>query len=242
MKALILNSGLGSRMGTITSDKHKSMLEISEDLPLVIYQIEAITSAGITDFVITTGYMQDELKYLIYERFGDKYRFKFIHNPKYAVTNYIYSIYLALNELNDDLILLHGDLYFAGDILSQMLFKSESVVIVDSTLPLPKKDFKARICDNKVRQIATYIDGNDCMACQPLYKLNRNDWLVWAEAIRKFCEEGRVNVYAEEALNAVLGKISLHAFDLKGNLCMEIDTPEDLTLLRSLKGDGEFYE
>lgn len=242
MQALILNSGLGSRMGSFTIDKHKSMMEISSDLPLVVYQIKAIASLGITNFVITTGHMQYKLEKLIHEWFGCKYSFKFIYNPEYKATNYIYSIYLALGELNDDLILLHGDLYFTKNALSQMLYETKSVVVIDSTLPRPEKDFKARLYNDKVRQIATYLDDNDCVACQPLYKLNKTDWLAWADAIRTFCDEGKTGLYAEEALNTILHIIDLYPFDLKGELCMEIDTPEDLSLLRSLKRKVKIHE
>ena len=33
MRAIILNSGIGSRMGEYTSDKPKCMVEIKKDLP-----------------------------------------------------------------------------------------------------------------------------------------------------------------------------------------------------------------
>ena len=233
MQALILNSGLGSRMGGLTVNKHKCMVEIKQGISLISQQLSTLSQAGITDFVITTGYMSDHLTAYVNSHFGDKLLIKFIANPLYSSTNYIYSIYLALEQLQGaDLLMLHGDLYFDKNVLSAILAAKKSSVVVDSTLPLPEKDFKAEIEEGYVKKVATYISNQNCVACQPLYKLNKNDWEIWSKAINKFCEEGRTNVYAEEALNSVLNDIRLTPIDLKGALCMEVDTHEDLTVLQ----------
>lgn len=234
MKALILNSGRGSRMGGLTEYMHKCMVEIEQETPLIYHQLSTLAQVGITDFVITTGYMSDQLCEYINQCFEDSLRITFIDNPLYSNTNYIYSIYLALEQLRgEDLLLLHGDLYFDKRVLSAILATTTSSVVVDSSLPLPEKDFKAEIKEGLVTQIATYINNENCLACQPLYKLNKEDWLLWAEAIEKFCVAGNTNVYAEEALNSILHQLPLHPVDLNGKLCMEVDTPEDLSLLKS---------
>lgn len=232
MQSLILNSGLGSRMGTLTAKKHKSMVEIQEGLSLIDHQLETLIQEGITNFIITTGYMKDKLKDYIMSRFGNQLQILFIDNPDYLSTNYIYSIYLALDYLQDDLLLLHGDLFFDKNVISSILLAEQSCVVVDSTLPLPEKDFKAEMQGGLITKIATYINNEQCLACQPLYKLFRKDWQIWAKSIRELCDKGRTNVYAEEALNTVLNIIKLKAFDVKGKICMEIDTPEDMALLK----------
>ena len=234
MQALILNSGLGSRMGGLTENKHKCMVEIEQGTPLIYHQLRIMSQAGINDFVITTGYMSDQLSSYVNSHFGDRLHITFIDNPLYSSTNYIYSIYLALEQLQGaDLLMLHGDLYFDKNVLSAIIAAKTSSVVVDSTLPLPEKDFKAEIENGVVKRVATYINNQNCVACQPLYKLNNNDWEIWSRAIKKFCEDGKINVYAEEALNTVLNDIRLTPIDLKGELCMEVDTPEDLALLQS---------
>ena len=232
MNAVILNSGTGSRMGVFTKNNHKCMIEIMKDVPLLHYQISMLKNEGINEIVITTGHREDIIRKYIDKNFEDM-NIKLVHNLEYLNTNYIYSMYLALNELNEDTILLHGDLYFEEKILDNILNLKGSCVVIDSTLELPDKDFKAMIEDNKVKKIATYINGEGCLACQPLYKLELDDWNLWKEKIKEFCESGQVNVYAEEALNEVLDRISLHPLDIKGKLCMEVDTLEDLEILKS---------
>ena len=47
---------------------------------------------------------------------------------------------------------------------------------VSSTLPLPEKDFKAVIKNNKIDKVGIEI-FNEAMAAQPLYKLKKEDWI-----------------------------------------------------------------
>ena len=55
MKALILNSGLGSRMGVLTSEHPKCMTEISANETILSRQLRQIADAGIEEVVMTTG-------------------------------------------------------------------------------------------------------------------------------------------------------------------------------------------
>lgn len=233
MQALILNSGMGSRMGSLTRERHKSMVEIAAGLPLIIYQISTLAMVGVTDFIITTGYMQNKLINLVEKHFGNKYKFEFVFNPKYQTTNYIYSIFLAIDKIKGDLFLLHGDLFFTKEILEGLLNREQSAVVVDNLLLGSKKDFKAIVYEERVMKIATNICNPASVSCQPLYKLKKVDWSIWAEAIQNFCYKGKTNVYAEEALNVVLDDFMLWSFDVQGELCMEVDTLEDLVILKS---------
>lgn len=231
LKAIILNSGTGSRMGGFTQNNHKSMVEIKSDLPLIYHQINILKKMNINKIIITTGYMEHKLKDYLNKYFSEL-DIVFVCNKNYLDTNYIYSIYLALEELNEDIILFHGDLYFDKETLNDIISSKESCVVVDSTIELPKKDFKAELEDGRVSKIATYINGENCIACQPLYKFRIQDWKIWAKAIRYFCDNGETNVYAEEALNTVLNQIYLKPIDLEGRLCMEVDTLDDLSILK----------
>lgn len=219
-------------MGNFTKNNHKCMIEIKDGLPLLHYQVDMLRKVGIDEIVITMGYREDIIKDYINSNFKDV-KVTFVNNPKYLNTNYIYSMYLALDEFEDEILILHGDLYFEGDVLEDIINSELSSVVVDSTLELPEKDFKAMVIDNRVKKIATYITGENCIACQPLYKLRLDDWNMRKAALRKFCENGQVNVYAEEALNTVLDKIYLNPLDVKCKLCMEVDTLDDLALLKS---------
>ena len=151
-------------------------------------------------------------------------------NPVYDKTNYIYSIYCAREYLDDDIILMHGDLVFENEVFDQVVNSDKSCMTVSSTLPLPEKDFKAQIVDGKVMKVGVDI-FNDAMEAQALYKLNRADWKVWLDKITEFCEAGNSKVYAENALNELNGAANISALDVKNLLCSEIDNPEDLAVV-----------
>ncbi len=229
MKALILNSGLGKRMGALTSEYPKCMTDITKDDTILSRQLKQIAQAGIADVVITTGPFADEL--VNYTKSLDlPLRYTFVNNPLYAETNYIYSIYCAREYLGDDILLMHGDLVFEDSVLDKVMESQTSCMVVSSSLPLPEKDFKAVVFDGRIDKIGIEF-FTDAVAAQPLYKLNKKDWKVWLESIVSFCESDRMKCYAENAFNEVSGLCDIRTLDVKNALCGEIDTPEDLAVV-----------
>lgn len=231
MKALILNSGLGHRMGVLTSEQPKCMTEISSHETILSRQLQMLFDAGIREVVITTGYF-DAVLISYCHSLDLPMHFTFIKNPVYDQTNYIYSIYCAREYLDDDIILMHGDLVFENEVFDQVLSSPVSCMTVSSTLPLPEKDFKAVIKNGKVVKVGVEF-FNDAMAAQPLYKLLKNDWMIWLNKIIEFCENDKVNVYAENALNELDGAVSINTLDFTNMLCAEIDNPDDLAVVSS---------
>ena len=226
MQALILNSGLGHRMGVLTSEHPKCMTEISSKETILSRQLQLIAGAGIEEVVMTTGYF-DEVLVRYCESLDLPLRFTFVNNPLYDRTNYIYSIYCAKEYLDDDILLMHGDLVFENGVFDAVVASPNSCMTVSSTLALPEKDFKAVIRDGKVVKVGIEF-FEDALAAQPLYKLLKKDWKVWLDRIAAFCEEGQCKCYAENAFNEVSDRCAVLPLDFKDQLCAEIDTPEDL--------------
>ena len=226
MKALILNSGLGSRMGVLTSEHPKCMTEISPTETILSRQLHQLCDVGITEVVITTGKF-DQVLVEYCQSLDLPIHFTFVKNPIFDKTNYIYSIYCAKEYLEDDILLMHGDLVFENEVLDLALASPESCMTVSSTLPLPEKDFKAVIKGGRVLKVGVEF-FDQAWEAQALYKLFRDDWKIWMDKIAEFCEEGKTKVYAENALNELDGSANVKALDVKDLLCAEIDNPEDL--------------
>ncbi|MBO7618502.1 MAG: phosphoenolpyruvate mutase [Bacteroidales bacterium] len=229
MKALILNSGLGHRMGVLTSEHPKCMTEISSKETILSRQLQLIAGAGIDEVVMTTGYF-DEVLIKYCKSLDLPVRFTFVNNPLYDQTNYIYSIYCAKEYLDDDILLMHGDLVFENGVFDSVVDHPGSCMTVSSTLALPEKDFKAVIRGGKVTKVGIEF-FEDAMAAQPLYKLLKKDWDIWLDRIVAFCENGKCKCYAENAFNEISDQISVLPLDFKDKLCAEIDTPEDLAVV-----------
>ena len=226
MKALILNSGLGSRMGVLTSEHPKCMTEISHSDTILSRQLKLIAQAGITEVVMTTGYYDSILEEYC-ESLDLPLRYTFVKNPVYDKTNYIYSIYCAREYLDDDILLMHGDLVYENTVFDAVLQSEDSCMTISSTLPLPEKDFKAVLSDGRICKVGIEFFDN-AVAAQPLYKLNRDDWRVWLDRIIAFCENGNTKCYAENAFNEVAESCKIVPLDVQDRLCAEIDNPEDL--------------
>lgn len=237
MKAIILNSGMGSRLGKLTEHIPKSMIEIGKNETIFSKAINILLTYNIDEFIITTGYLSDVLEDYVKNTFPEV-NFTFVHNPVYDSTNYIKSLDFVEDNILDDLFLLHGDLIFDKEVVDMLSSCDESCMVVDSSIEIPEKDFKAKIDNNLVRKVSVKYFGNDAVACQPLYKLKNEDWALWKKNIRNYCDNDNTNVYAEEALNELLNEqIKLKAIDINGYYCSEIDNEEDLNNYKNSVGD-----
>lgn len=229
MKAVILNSGIGSRLGGYTQNNPKCMVEIQDNVTILKRQLKLLKKSGVEEIIITTGYMSDKIKDHLKGEWPD---IEYVFNDKYKSTNYIKSLDNVKAE-DDDIILMHGDLVFEESVLSDAVKSENSCMVIDKSLGLPEKDFKAVVEDNKIKAVGVeYFDN--AYAAQPLYRLKKNDWLEWKKAISLFCREGKTDVYAEGALNTVTDIINIYPLDVNGRLCSEIDNEEDLLKVRSL--------
>ena len=226
MKALILNSGRGSRMGEYTSQHPKCMTDLRNGETILSRQLRMLEQIGVTEVVITTGYFREVL--IDYcNSLGTSLNLTFVHNEIFGQTNYIYSIYCAKDILkNQDVIMMHGDLVFEESVLTDILYFEESCMKVSSTLPLPQKDFKAVISGGRVKKVGIEF-FEDAMEAQALYKLNKNEFNKWLNKIIEFCESNNRSCYAENAFNEISDDCVIYGCDVKDRLCTEIDTPED---------------
>ena len=226
MKCIILNSGMGTRLGELTKNIPKSLVNIDKKTSIFSREISILKEYEINEFIITTGYLNNVIENYAKKIFPNL-NFKFVHNPDYNKTNYIKSMDLIPNS-NDDIILLHGDLIFSEKTAERIINSNKTSIVIDSTIPLPEDDFKAKLNNNQITYISTKYFEKDAVACQPFYKIKEEDWKLWKDKIKKFCQNGCTNVYAENALNQLTDKIHITPIDIKGDLCMEIDTPKDL--------------
>lgn len=238
MKTLILNSGVGKRMGVLTNEHPKCMTEISPTETILSRQLRQLAEIGVTEVVMTTGLFDDVL--VNYCRSLElPLRFTFVKNPLYDKTNYIYSIYCAREYLkDDDILLMHGDLVFENSVLDKILESVSSCMAVSSTIELPQKDFKAVVKNNMVEKVGVEF-FNDAVTAQPLYKLLKNDWNLWLARIEEFCEDQKTQCYAENAFNEISGQCTIIPVDVYDALCAEIDTPDDLAVVSAKLHDIE---
>jgi choline kinase len=111
MKAIILAAGKGSRLGSVTKNIPKGMLEVFGKT-LIERQIEIYRNCGIEDITIVTGYKNEIINYSNVD---------YILNQNYATTNINESLFCASKKLNDEVIISYTDIIFEQKIIQQML-------------------------------------------------------------------------------------------------------------------------
>jgi len=258
MKAIILASGEGKRLRPLTDNLPKPLIKIG-DKTILGHQLDNLIRCSIWDIIITTGPFEDKIKEYVKEKYPDL-EVSYVNNPKYETTNYIYSMWLTKGLIDDDIILLHGDLVFDKKLLERLInekpflrkksftkrninkmhlvYDEENVncVLVNRKIKPPEKDFKAVIENNRVVKIGVEFYGENAFFSAPLYKFSKSDFLCWLDEIEKFIRRGDMNSYAEDAFNKISDKVMLRPLYSDEEFCMEIDTMEDLEIARNKYG------
>ena len=226
MKAVIFNSGLGYRMGDFTKSHHKSMSLLKNGETIFHRQLRLLSAEGITDFIVTTGPFEEQLKAEAAD--FPQLNVVFVRNEIYDKTNYIYSMYLAREYMNDDLLFLHGDLVFNRKLIHDVLHCSDkNTGTVNFKKALPEKDFKARVRHGKVLEVSIHIFDEECFAFQPFYKMDKATAAAWIKRVEEFIDRGEDKCYAENALNEIFPELNVRAFSYEDYYIDEIDNMDD---------------
>lgn len=228
MKAVIFNSGMGNRMEEFTRHNHKSMVRLKDGETVFHRQIRLLSAEGITEFIVTTGAFETQL--IEESKTFPHLKFTFVRNDIYDRTNYIYSMYLAREYMDDDLVILHGDLVFNQKLAHDVLSSQEpNLATVNFSKALPEKDFKGRVRDGRVLEVSIHIFDEDCFAFQPFYKLDKATAAAWIANVSRFIEKGECKCYAENALNEIFHTLNIRPFSYEGYYIDEIDNQADYT-------------
>ncbi len=113
MKAVIMAGGKGTRIAQINSEVPKPMIPIL-DKPILQYQIECLSKQKITDIYIVVGHLGQ----VIIDYFGDgsKYNVNIQYIVEKEPLGTAGALFLLKDKINEDFILLNGDIIFDIDI------------------------------------------------------------------------------------------------------------------------------
>jgi L-glutamine-phosphate cytidylyltransferase len=133
MKAVILAAGQGTRIRSVHGEHPKCLIEVDE-ATILDHQLAALSMAGINEVAIVVGYEKEQIiAHLRSKEPGYKQRIHFIENPAFAITNNIYSLWVASDWLRgDSFIVLNADVVFDPEILNSAVQPDAAIsMIVD---------------------------------------------------------------------------------------------------------------
>lgn len=249
MQALMLAAGMGKRLGKFTNNNTKCMVEVAGK-KLIDRAIEAVIEAEIKKMIIVVGYKGKALIDYIKGNYKDSgIDFVFINNEDYAVSNNIYSFYLAREYvINEDTLLMESDLIYDKSLLKKMvLCKQKNVAAVAKYKSW--MDGTVVTCDRQ-GYITQFIDKSDMnyellneyYKTVNVYKLSKefckNVYMPFLEA---YMSAYGLNSYYETPLKVVahLARTRLFAYELGEMPWYEIDDAQDLDIANVMFSCGK---
>ena len=252
MQAMILAAGMGRRLGKITENKTKGMVEVNGK-SLLERSLDILTSfANIKRIVLVVGFAQEGVKKVFGNSWNGK-KILYVENPDFDKTNNIYSLYLAKELFSeDDTILLESDLIFEKGLIEKLIESNEkdqvlvskwknwmdgTVVTLSKTGSIsqfvPKENFDIGSAENYYKTVNIYKFSKKFI----------ND--IYTPFLDAYCDAFGHNEYYENILGVItfINKSQLKAEIVEDDQkWYEIDDNNDLDIAETLfSNDSDTY-
>lgn len=242
MQAIILAAGMGRRLGELTKNNTKCMLEVN-GVRLIDRYLRQLSKYSLDRIVIVVGYEGQKLIDYIHANYPD-INIEFVNNPIYDKTNNIYSLALAKDYLcADDTILMESDLIVEDGIIDKLLNHTDKDLALVAKYEQWMDGTMVRIDDN--RRILQFIpkvgfryeEADDYYKTVNIYKFSREfsskQYIPFLEA---YCKVMGNNEYYEQVLSVLtlLQNTTLRALPVGNEKWYEIDDVQDLDIASTL--------
>ena len=248
MKAIIVAAGVGSRLGDLTKELPKPLIDVNGK-SILERQILSFKKFGIDKIVIIRGPHRE------------KFSFKnvtYVDDDDYENHNLLGSLMVAENELNEDVIISYGDIIIDETILEQILaFSGNAGLAIDynwkknhsgKSKELLGKISVVTIKNNSISNIGYYenIDENpdsilgEFIGIMKLSPLSANYFITKYNELKtnhdgKFHDSPSINfgIITDMINELIHNKIQFLPIKISGVWC-EIDTQQDLDNAKKL--------
>jgi choline kinase len=120
VRAVILAAGRGSRLGAMTDDRPKCMVELF-GRPLVEWQMDALREAGVAEIGIVRGYRGEML---------DGLRATAFDSPRWHETNMVRSLAAAAGWLSEgECIVSYSDIFYPSSAVSALMASDGAISV-----------------------------------------------------------------------------------------------------------------
>jgi len=247
MKAIFIAAGKGSRLGNLTKDLPKPLVDVNSK-SIIERQISLLRKNNVNDIVVVTGYKKEKFTFKNIE---------YVHNPNFREQEQTGSLMAARSKIAGDVLIMFGDILFEEIILQQILnSKGDIVIAIDENWEKsyekrhdnPKSEAdKVLIKDDKVIQISAknieVNDDNDIGELLGLIKLSMKGSKILIDQYEKL-ENSHIGKFHDavsfkkakfvDMLQELLSSgIVITPVSIKGKWC-EIDTKHDLEIAKKM--------
>ena len=239
-RAVVLAAGLGSRLGAYTAEVPKCLVPVN-GVPVLANALEQLEAAGIEETTVVVGYRADAVRL----RFGyalRRMRVSYKLNAAFRTTNTSRSLALAVDSIDDALLVLEGDVFFERRVLETLLASPDpDATVVAKWTP----SIDGSVVDiDQTRLVCRWIHkANRPAGFSPagLYKtvnLHRFSRAFVAERLRPALASAHITRGGREPIETVLGAIvgaggRIRAVEATGRW-IEIDDETELRAAEAL--------
>ena len=234
MKVLFLAAGLANRLRPLTNKKTKTLIDLGGK-SIMEHSLESLTSRGFRDFVVVSGHGHEFLKEET-ESLSRKLGFKYtiIFNPDFEKKNNCSSVLLAIDHLDDHVLLINSDVVYDPVILDEVVDKFDTSLVIDDYKQLTEESMKVFVKDGYVTRINKALPIKESFGEYIGISILRKDILpALKKAMQKIVAE-TPHLFYEDGYDLLFAKIPFKILSTKGKKWIEVDNHDDLAIARKL--------
>ena len=228
MKAIIMAAGVGKRLQALNINKPKCLITVESET-LIRRSVNLLVNKGISDITVIVGFMAD----LIRNELNNDVAY--FENPDFHSTNSIKSLWYAKDLLEDNVLLLNGDLYYEHAILDYAINQTNPVVMLADSTRIDNADYRFSFSGDQINQFGKHLTNHETDGeYVGIVRIDQRFIKTFKQALEEMITSGKSNIWWEDVLYSFIEKrIPINYFDVAGTFWSEVDTLQDYNYLKN---------
>jgi choline kinase len=237
-KAIILSAGQGSRLGHLTDDRPKCLIDFN-GRTLLDRQLDTLAANGVEEAIVVTGFRDDQIEAALARRGSAGPRVRTVYNPFYKVADNLGTLFEAKEEIEGDVLVWNGDTLVSEELMARVVGNSQRdgiCVTIDRKPAYDEHDMKVVVADVGglmaiVKRIAAGVNGVSI----GLLAFRGDGARQFRMAIEKAMRttEG-TTIWYLRVIHQIAQEAPVWTLDIKGEEWGEVDFPEDVEAAKAL--------
>ena len=228
---------MAKRLRPLTDERPKCLLTVGSRT-LLQRTFDAMIAAGISEFVVVTGYRGEMIRDFLLNTYPSSLTFHFLHNADYEHNNNIYSLWMTRKLVRGrEFLLLDSDILFDPAIIQRMLQEPGTALALNRH-ELGEEEIKViDDSNNQVVEISKVCSPSEAIGESVGIEKMEADYSValFAELDRMIEGEGLIDIFYERAFERLIPQgHSFHIVDTTDYFSIELDTVDDFNSAREL--------
>jgi choline kinase len=237
MKAIILSAGQGSRLGQLTHDRPKCLIDFA-GRTLLDRQLDTLAANGVDEAVVVTGFRDEQVEAALARRAGGP-RVRTIYNPFYKVADNLGSLFIARDELAGDCLVWNGDTLVSDALMARVVGNDRQgiCVTIDRKDGYDEDDMKVVVdADGRLHAIGKRLPmGNVNAESIGLLAFRGGGAERFRSAIETAIRSAEgTTIWYLRVIHQIAQKDDVWTLDIAGEEWGEVDFPPDVESARAL--------